>query len=522
MKKIVAILLTVIMVMGAFTGCGTNGEPPAPAENETEQPVGNEEASGDETVTKKDSLVISMASAIANLDPQGHADIYSLVPDVQIFDALIYADENGKYQLMLAESMEPSEDAMKMTVKIRQGVKFTNGDELKASDVKFSFDRGINSATFGRVPGIEGVDIIDDYTVDIRFKEPTAYMEKPIKAVYIVNEKEVAAAGEDFGHSIEGVIGTGAYKITSWEKGQSLAFTRNEDYWQGEVPIKDMTIKIIADQSTAALALEKGEIDYIFDGDPVIEKTLKNAANVQIVSAPQNSFNFITMNCSKPPFDNVDLRKAVAYAINKEDIVIIAKEGNAKPTGYFVLETMEGHVEDVFSPEQDLEKAKEYLEKAGYKDGLTVTFISYDDESARTGAVIQDELSQIGITVEIQAMEFGAYVDKLFDADYEFGIIGLMSLTDPGYIYNFIHSESGMSIFHYATPELDKLLDDGKKELDEAKRNAIYKEMQEILRDEQVFVPLYAITQYMYADKDLGGVKVFPVDVPHFRDLYWK
>lgn len=522
MKRIVAILLTVIMVMGAFTGCSTKEETTAPAENETEQPAENEEASGDGTVTKKDSIVISMASAIANLDPQGHADIYSYVPDVQIFDTLIYADENAKWQLMLAESMEQSEDAMKMTVKIRQGIKFTNGDELKASDVKFSFDRGMNSSYFYGVEDIEGVDIIDDYTVDIRYKEPTAYMEKYIALIFVVNEKEVTAAGEEFGNSIEGVIGTGAYKITSWEKGQNLTFTRNEDYWQGEVPIKDMTIKIIADQSTAALALEKGEINYIFDGDPVIAKTLENAANVQIVTAPQNSNTFISMNCGKPPFDNVDLRKAVAYAINKEDIVIIAKEGNAESTGHFVLEAMEGHAEDVFSPEQDLEKAKEYLEKAGYKDGLTVTFISYDDESARSGAVIQDELSQIGITVEIQAMEFGAYIDKMDNADYEFGIIGFMNMADAGFYSQVFHSEAGLSLSYYATPELDKLFEDGAKEMDEAKRNAIYKEVQEIFRDEQVFIPLYAITQYMYADKDLGGVKVFPLMIPHFRELYWK
>lgn len=511
MKKLFTKLTSMVLAIMMLTACGGSSD------SQTD----SEEGAGLVGGSTTSSLNVSMRADITNLDPQGHTDLYSFLADAQIFDTLIYMDENGEFQNLLAESLEQSEDATTMRVTIKQGVMFSNGEELKASDVKFSFERGVASTTFGRISAVDHVDVIDDYTVDIVFVDPTAYMEMPLSAIFIVNEAEVTRVGDDFGNSIDGVIGTGAYEITSWEKGQSLTFVRNDDYWQGAADIENISIKIIADQSTAAIALQKGEIDYIFEADASLDRTLSEDENITTHSAMQNANMFIMLNCGQAPFDDLNLRTAVAYAINRDDISTVSTDGHGIPTGYFVLDTMLGQAEGMTLPDQDIELAKEYMAKSAYADGVTVTFITNDTETEKIATVVQAQLAEIGITVELQAMEFGAALDLYFAGDYEMSSTGFINMINPDHYYKYMHSESGISFFWYTNDELDDLLLAGRTEIDEETRNEIYAQAQEIMRDEVIYIPLYAVQQYAFTNKDLGGVKIFPIMTPQFRELYW-
>lgn len=476
------------------------------------------------TSEQKDSLTMSVPVDITNLDPQNHVDYYSYLADVQIYDSLLYLDDfTNEYVMKLATSMEWNDDATKLTVKIKEGVKFTNGEELKASDVKFTIDRAIASEIYGsRVAMIDSCNVIDDYTVEIVLVNPYAPINSVLQGLFIVSEKAVTAAGSDYGNDVESVVGSGAYKIASWDKGQGYTFVRNEDYHGDAAFIKDITVKIIPDASTAIVALQNGEIDYIWELPPTQVRNLEDAEGVQIISSDTMNTAAILLNCSKPPFDNVDLRRAVAYAIDRDEATLVATDGTAKALNTYVAKGAFGLDETITAPARDIEKAKEYLVKAGYPNGLKIKILTQDDEAAKYMPVIQANLAEIGITAEIETLEWNASYDKKFAYDYELSdFIVSNRYLDTDFLYLWFKSDSSNNLAGFKNAELDKLLIAGRSETDPDKRIAIYKSAQEIMRDEVAEIPIFQSVGFSAAAEGLEGVVYKPVLINEFRNIKW-
>lgn len=516
MKKALALIMA-IMLMVSFAACQQSATP-APQGGSNDTP-GNAQAPG-----TKDSVVVAVMSSTENFDPQNHLDLYSYLTDVQVYDTLEYINfETGEFELRLAESIEISEDATTATVKLKKGVYFHNGEELKASDVKFTYDRALASPLYGsRVGMIKECNVIDDYTVEIVCSYPYMPMNVFLGGVFIVNEKAVTAMGDAYGNSAEGIVGTGAYKLVSWDKGQTVKLTRNDDYFDGPAKVKDITIKCITSSDTATIALEKGDIDYIYESNVNQLENIEANANLSVTTGPLACVEMLVMNNEAAPFNDENIRKAVAYAISRDSIAVVA--GLGEPYSNYLDSLSFGYAGDVAAPERDLEKAKEYMALAGYPNGgLAITFIALEGQgSPDYAAVLQSDLAAIGIDMKIEIMEFNSGADKLFSGDYELSGIALSNrYLDADFFYQFYKSDASNNLFFFKSDELDSLLVEGRSEIDPDKRMEIYHKAQEILRDEVAYLPLYLFETISAHNKDLKGVEIPAILSSNFRKLYW-
>ncbi len=331
----------------------------------------------------------------------------------------------------LAESYDISQDGLTYTFKLRKGVKFHNGRELKASDVKYTFERLVDPATqspgqgyyavikgfdemvSGAVSGLSGVTTPDDYTVVIELSRPNAVFLNVLAMHFssIVPKEEVAKYGADWGRH---PVGTGAYKITEWSLGQRIVFERNPDYAHGtgpeNVPYLDkITWEVGQDPSVALLRLKNGEVDILGDGIPPAQ-FMEATGNPEyresgmIVEHDMIQTSYVTMNVRIPPFDNVLVRKAVNMAINKDRIVRLINN-RAVPATQPLPPNMPGHDPSYEGYPYDPTKAKELLAEAGFPDGFDTELWNMNtDPNPRIAQAIQQDLALIGIKAKLHSV----------------------------------------------------------------------------------------------------------------------
>ena len=331
----------------------------------------------------------------------------------------------------LAESYDISQDGLTYTFKLREGVKFHNGRELKASDVKYTFERLVDPATqspgqgyyavikgfdemvSGAASGLSGVTTPDDYSVVIELSRPNAVFLNVLAMHFssIVPKEEVAKYGADWGRH---PVGTGAYKITEWSLGQRIVFERNPDYAHGtgpeNVPYLDkITWEVGQDPSVALLRLKNGEVDILGDGIPPAQfmEAIENPEyreSGMIVEHAMIQTSYVTMNVRIPPFDNVLVRKAVNMAINKDRIVRLINN-RAVPATQPLPPNMPGHDPSYEGYPYDPTKAKELLAEAGFPDGFDTELWNMNtDPNPRIAQAIQQDLAQVGIKAKLHSV----------------------------------------------------------------------------------------------------------------------
>jgi ABC-type transport system substrate-binding protein len=384
---------------------------PALAQDYTPDPAAK--PGGTITVTYKDD--------VATLDPAIGYDWQNWSMIKSLFDGLMdYTPGTTDLRPGLAESYEISPDGLVYTFKLRAGVKFHNGREMTAEDVKYSLDRVTNPATqspgagfFGAIAGFDaagdgglsGVEVVDPLTVKITLSRPDATFlhVMALNFASVVPKEAVDAAGPDFGKM---PVGTGAYKLAEWTLGQRLVFEKNADYWRPGVPFLDSVVFEVGQEPVVALLrLQNGEVDVPGDGIPpakFMEVMGDPAQASQVVVGGQLQTGYITLNVTIPPFDKLEVRKAVNMAINKERITQIIN-GRAIPANQPLPPSMPGYTEGYAGYPYDVEGAKALLAEAGLADGFeTELYVMNTDPNPRIAQAIQQDLAAIGITANIQ------------------------------------------------------------------------------------------------------------------------
>ena len=460
----------------------------------------------------KDTIVIAQGADAKSLDPHASNDSPSTKIRMQIFEPLLKLDADANPQPCLAESWE-REDETSIIFHIRKGVKFHNGDEMKASDVKFSIDRALASPEFHEVlGGITKVEVLDDYTVKLTTEKPMAAILNNLShdCIVVLSEKYVKENGDKIGQN---PMGTGPYKFVSWESGDKVVLEAFPDYWRGEAPVKNVIFRNVVEETNRTIGLETGEIDIIYDVGSMDKNKIKEDGRFNLIEAPQARVEYLGFNVKKKPYDNPKVREAISYALDQKPIIDTVYLGAAEPATSIIGPKILYSVE-VEKFTQDIEKAKELLKEAGYPDGFKAKLWTSDNPARRDMAVIiQDQLKQIGIDVTIETLEWGAYLDGTGRGDQEMYLLGWTTVTrDPDYgIAELTSTETqgnaGNRSF-YSNPKLDKLLKAGKIEMDPEKRRAIYKEAQEIIRKD---IPMYMIlypTQAVATQKNIKGFKL--------------
>lgn len=400
----------------------------------------------------------------------------------------------------LAESWEISDDGMVYTFRLRDGIKFSDGTPVKASDVKFSLERlrDTPEAVFGAMyEPMKSVETPDDRTVVITLSKPTApfITFAALFAAAVLPEDYVKNRYEEF---LEKPIGAGAFRIVEWKRGEYVALEKNEYYW--EAPDKPKLDRVewhyIPNDNTRILKLQAGEIDaMIFVPFNRIEE-LQQDPNLAVRLDPSTREDHMLINHSRPPLDDVRVRQAICNAVDLAAIVQAVTFGFGKAANSYIPAGGMFYNADQKPCAYDPQKAKQLLADAGVSDlSLKLLISSGDVPQEQMSVLIQAQLAKVGIKVEIEKQEVGQAWESAVAGDFDLAInYWTNDIIDPDQKTSFslYGDEANLSYFtRYKNPEVTRLIDEGRTELDPAKRKDIYYEIQAIAKQDVHWVDLY-------------------------------
>lgn len=524
MKKTISYLLILVMLVTLFTGCGAQKDPAEPAAT-----PGSSEPTGDKI------LHLRKTSSLQSTDWEATTNTTDMqVVWVQVFEGLYTIDEaKGGYQNCLAEKIDVSEDGKIYTVTLVDA-KFQNGDQMKASDVVFSYNRAMQNSRFNYVTSmIDKIEAKDDKTVVFTLKYPYSAISHTFWSIKISSEREVTEAGDSFGTTPH-TAGTGPYYISEYDVASGLKLKAFEDYWRGPANIKDVEYRIISEDAAAVIAFENGELDYMSDAPLAEWDSLKVSSGENNSLTKGNNIRFLGINYLSPTNNNIlgnkAVREAIFYAINRDNVNIAATEGLGDPAYEYMpheyVATSPSYLDGNFELyEYNLEKAKQILKDAGFTDadiaagidvGTLTTYGAGTGEKAKQAQVIQANLAEIGIKCEVYVAEAAQITPRLYSQDYDLCIFGDSGNYDFNNIRQQVHSEStGMYVVKYADPnspldykKIESLVDQGVATDDVAKRLEIYTELWAMVMDSATILPLVHLpVGIVWSDElDPGGL----------------
>ena len=498
------------------------------------------------------SMIVTYKDDVSTLDPAIGYDWQNWSMIKSLFDGLMdYKPGTTELKKDLAEDYTISDGGKTFTFTLRKGVKFHNGREMTAEDVKYSLDRVTNPATqspgagfFGSIEGydamasgeadsLSGVTVIDPYTVEIKLSRPDATFlhVMAINFSSIVPKEVVEEYGADFGKH---PVGTGAFSLADWTLGQSLTFERNKDYWNEGLPKLDqITFEIGLEPIVALLRLQQGQADIPGDGIPpakFLEVTQDEAFKDFVIEGGQLHTGYITMNVKMPPFDNVKVRQAVNMAINKDRAVRIIN-GRAVPANQPLPPSMPGYADDYEGYAYDPEAAKALLAEAGFPDGFETELYVYNtDPNPRIAQSFQQDLAAIGIKAEIRSLAQANVIAAGGEPDqapmiWSGGMAWIADFPDPSNFYGPILGcdgavQGGWNWSWYCNEELDAKAVEADAMTDPAmaaEREAKWREIYLAIMEDAPWVPVFNEQRFTMRSAKLGGpneIFVDPVHVP--------
>lgn len=496
------------------------------------------------------NMILTYKDDVATLDPAIGYDWQNWSMIKSVFDGLMdYEPGTTDLRPGLAETYEVSQDGLTYTFKLRPDVTFHNGRPLVAQDVVYSIQRVVNPVTqspgqgfFAMIDGFDdastgkgeltGIAAPDDATVVINLSRPDATFLHimALNFSYVVPKEEVEAAGDDFGKK---PVGTGAFRLTEWTLGQRLVFERNADYWISGVPYLDsFTVEVGQEPVVALLRTQKGEVDIPGDGIPpakFVEVMSDPEQAQQVVEGGQLHTGYVTMNVTQPPFDKVEVRRAVNMAINKDRIIQVIN-GRAVPASQPLPPSMPGYTQDFAGYPFDQEGAKKLLADAGYADGFqTELFVMNTDPNPRIAQAIQQDLKAIGIDASIKSLAQANVIEAggagTAPMIWSGGMAWIADFPDPANFYGPILGcggavEGGWNWSKYCNKALDEKAALADSIVDPEKsdeRLALWSEIYTSVMEDAPWAPVFNEQRFTMRSARMGGddaLFVDPVSIP--------
>lgn len=512
MKRALSLIMALVMAATLLVGCGDNS-----GGNNNDAEVSNDDK----------VLSLRMPSALGSTDWAQNSNLVDMqVTWANVFEGLYGIDEGaGGYYMALAEDVQVSEDQTVYTIKLRDA-KFQNGDQLKASDVVFSYDRVMANPRFNYLTNmIDSYRAVDDQTFEITLKYAYSAIVHTFFTAKIMSEREVTEAGDAFGTTVH-KAGTGPYYFSAYDVASGFSLEAFDEYWGGEPSVKHVEYKVITEDSAAVIAFENGEIGYLHDA-PVSEwETLAAKAGDSCAMLKGNNIRSFFINWESKNNDgilaNENVRKAILHAINKESINAVAASGYGAvsncefiPSEY--CETSPKASDGKFETyDYSTEKAHEYLLAAGFSEeeiaagipvGTIKTYGSQTSEKVKAAQVIQSNLREVGLIAEVEFGDINIVSPELHKFDYDMCVFGDSGNYDYNNVRQMVASESngennnggGMSVVRFngdgkgSSPfeweKMDELLAAGVATTDTAERYEIYTELWSLVMDTAIMDP---------------------------------
>lgn len=538
-KKLLSAVLVVSMVAFALVGCsdGTTTESASVSTETSTGEVAAEETTAEDTVAEssgKDTLVVGLNSDITSLDPAYAYDHTTNQVVNQITEGLLTFDENGVMQPKLCKEWE-AVDATTYVYQIRDDVTFSDGTPMTMDDVLFSVKRHMDPEVASYVAWfydkVESIEQTGDWELTVKLSEPDASWQYAFAttAGHIISKAYYEEHADTFGTPEGGILGTGAYVFNSWVTGSEIVLDYNENYWAGETPdVKHIDFQIIEEETTRVTAMVNGQIDFTLDPPTELLSQLEESENVSLSEVPAWSVLYLAMNCQKAPFDDVNVRKAISYAIDKDALYasMLTKEGTTANNSIPFSSSLYGAAADSWNTfaesaveySGDIEKAKECLAASAYPDGFDCTlYVNTNSLRNSIALYVQQALKEIGINVNIETRSGDEMITIQFgsnERDYDMAIVKWEAdYPDPsGNIYPLFYSgnagEGGANTCNYQNPEFDALIEDELASTDLDVRTSDMQEALKILAEDAPAVIFYYPVKRVAMSSSVSGFNV--------------
>ncbi len=480
-------------------------------------------------------LRVSLASDPAMIDPITYSELIANQVISNMYEPLAAVGANGSVVPALAERWEPLDGNKGVRFHLRKGVKFHSGREMKAADVKFSFEQllipqnrgGLNSTYLNIVQGadkvkdgstteLSGVTIVDDYTVEIHFTQPDVLF--PVYPIYIMDSGIVAEAGPDWFNKVS--AGTGPFAFAEWRRGQDITLTAHKNYWGGAPALDGVKFLVVPSSDTALSMFETGDLDLMTVGDDLIRRVRGDAAlKERTLTAPRAQVRYLAMNSKLyEPFKDAKVREAICLSIDQQAMIDGLYSGAAVPLYGQTVEGVGGYNPDIAKFAYDPEKAKAALAASAYAGGLPPFKLSALESSKNQHLYLASQFADIlNWTVEVEIVERGTFLKSInsqqtgffafgWTADYLDAMNFLEQLWTSGSPYNR----------GWSNPAFDALIAKAKVTADDQARYAIYHEAEKLLMADWGTCPLPVSIQMMLVGKGVKGVALAPTGVLPF------
>ena len=461
-------------------------------------------------------LRVRIGSDVGNLDPARIFGIENQTVASHIYNGMVKYDQaTNKIMPDLATSWSTSADGKVYTFKLRDGVMFHKGyGKLTSDDVKFSLERVLNpdskSRYAGQLAGVKAIEAPDPLTVRVILEGPNAGLLNKLTDFnqgWITSRKAVTKIG-DKKYAMQ-PIGTGPFIFDKWSAGNQVRVVANKDYFAGAPSLDAVTFRIIKDETAAAIALENGEIDVFFalQSPPVIDR-LKKASNITVLNRVANHTINLVLNQSVKPLDDIRVRKAIAYGVNREALIAGYFKGTKATAHSVITSSFPQYTESVPQYKHDPAKAKALLKEAG-QEGFTLELVTVGLSPYNQLVVpIASDLEKVGIKTKITVLERGAYLQARGKGDIMTCITGIVGPPDPDSplvsLYATKSFPPGMNTSRYN--KVDDLLASAAAEQDPAKRTRIYQRIMSKTMEDVPVLPLYADQLFMAHSNKVKGL----------------
>lgn len=517
MKRTLALCLTLVMLVGLFAACGGGGGSSAPP---PAQPSGDASAtppaSQPETPAEPGSsdvaqdFIYAVDAEPAGLDPHLATAHASLRIHRNIYSRLTFLDRNLDLKPDLAERWEIGEDNT-VTFFLRKGVQFHNGREMTADDVVYSYERILDEAT-GSVArsyfsSVEKVEALDDYTVKFTLSGPDAtFMEYTANVYCAIVPKEVV---EQYGDLNANTCGTGPFMMKEYIEGNQIVLEKNPNYFiAGEPQLDTLTYAIMADESARLNALRTGTVHLAKMSSTSLPLVAGNS-EIVVMDYLSANYDYLGFNLDEGPCSDPRVRQALSMLVDRQEIIDVIYDGYAEPTGP-VVTAMSKWAVDVSKNEfyqYDVEKAKALLTDAGYPDGFEleitagITALTTD-----VATVLKSQFERGGLKVNLVVKESAQAIDDWRNRTHQSLISSNGGGNNPDRgIGFFFKSGASANVWGYSNPEIDRLADAGRTEMDEKARYDIYREAQEILLEDMPNLFLVSPKEFYFARDNVNG-----------------
>ncbi len=503
-KKLMAFLLLASLLCAALTGCGGSSTEKTPEGGQTQ--TGSTDAVANE-------ITVGIAQDLDDsLDP--HLAVAAGTKEVMfnVFEGLMKPTSTGDLTPAVAESYTVSEDRLTYTFTLREGVKFHNGDEVTAEDVVYSISRCADTTDgtplVEAFSVIQSVEAVDARTVAITIAEPSNEF---------ISYMTTAILPADYDQQDTAPVGTGPFKFVSRAAQDNIVLERFDEYWGTPAYLDKVTFKIMENADSLVMSLQSGAIDLC--SHLTSTQVAQLGGDFYVAEGTMNLVQALYLNNAEKPFDDVRVRQALCYAVDKQGIIDLAFDGYGSPIGSSMYPAFGKYFDESLTNyyTKDVEKAKSLLTDAGYPNGfeMTITVPSNYQPHIDTAQVLVEQLKEIGVTAKIELVEWGTWVSDVYAGrQFQSTVVGVdaSNMTARALLERFT-SDYAKNFINYNNADYDALFQQALTTYDDAGQTAIYKAMEKNLTENAANVYIQDLADLVAVRQGLEGVTFYPIYV---------